>query len=444
MAGQIAGDSRVLPAAPFDTLVLAQAALARHATVHFRERIGCIMLGHTLDVPITPPEPRSVALDGDRVRDVVLVRVATAGRTMTRDELQRELHPLVSHALQMPDWIPHLDRDLAALADAGLVNVQTVGVSITDAGSKRAALVLGAPTLPKTWAEVRGGKLVARALGLDGLPPRRLKMLMKADGLKAAIVQRAFGLKVRGVPTAARLRVELARVALRRAFADGLPADATGKSGLSAKAGRALAGRLANPPREFPTDGRLVTALALEHARARKADLDNLQTALLRRYLTKGGAAGGDVDVVTKPVGRAKARASAKAKRERHKARAKAAPAQGSFDLSGVAGAVDLPQERPDFPGFVAIVRALAERVADGWTGNRKAYISHIWRTLAHQRAGWNLSEIEFKSMLAEAHRRSALVLAHADLKDGASLADVEASAVVYKNTIFHFVRVED
>lgn len=403
------------------------------------------MLGQILDAPAPAAEPRAPTLDGDRVRDVVLVRIATAGRTLTRDDLGRELHPLVSHVLSASAWAPQLDRDLAALADAGLVTVQTVGVAITDAGTKRAALVLGVAALPKTWADVRGGRLVARALGLEGLPPKRLKLLMKADGLKAAIVQKAFGLKIRGVPTPARLRVELARVALRRAFADGLPPDATGKSGLSAKAGRSLAGRLADPPRDFPTDGRLITALALEYARARKADLESLQTALLRRYLTKGGAVGRDIDVATKPVGRAKARAQAKARRERRLSGGKrATPAQGAFDLTGVAGAVDLPQQRPDFPGFVAIVRALADRVADGWTGNRKAYISHIWRTLAHQRPAWDLSEVEFKSMLAEAHRRSALVLAHADLKDDASLADVEASAVVYKNTIFHFVRVED
>lgn len=408
------------------------------------------MLGQTQDVATAPAEQRPIALDIDRVRDVVLVRVATAGRTMTRDELQRELHPLVSHAHTMSSWAPLLDRDLAALSDAGLVSVQTVGVSITDAGTKRAALVLGVASLPKTWTEVRGARLVARALGLDGLPPRRLKQLMKADGLKAAIVQKAFGLKVRGVATPARLRVELARVALRRAFADGLPADATGKTGLSAKAGRALAGRLANPPRDFPTDGRLVTALALEHARARKADLESLQTALLRRYLTKGSTLGGEPDVVTQPVGKARARAAAKARRERRPLR-KARPgrdehpAQGSLPLADVMVLdAELPHERPDFMGFVASVRVLADRVADGWAGNRKAYISRIWRTLSEQRPGWDLSEVEFKSMLAEAHRRSALVLAHADLKDGPSLADVEASAVVYKNTIFHFVRIED
>ena len=46
--------------------------------------------------------------------------------------------------------------------------------------------------------------------------------------------------------------------------------------------------------------------------------------------------------------------------------------------------------------------------------------------------------------MLAEAHRLGAIVLANADLKDKKSIKDLESSAVPYKNTVWHFVRVED
>ena len=46
--------------------------------------------------------------------------------------------------------------------------------------------------------------------------------------------------------------------------------------------------------------------------------------------------------------------------------------------------------------------------------------------------------------MLAEAHRAGQLVLANADLKDRRSIADVQASAIAYKNAIFHYVRVDD
>ena len=37
-----------------------------------------------------------------------------------------------------------------------------------------------------------------------------------------------------------------------------------------------------------------------------------------------------------------------------------------------------------------------------------------------------------------------AVVLANADLKDKKSMKDLESSAVPYKNTVWHFVRVEE
>ena len=96
-----------------------------------------------------------------------------------------------------------------------------------------------------------------------------------------------------------------------------------------------------------------------------------------------------------------------------------------------------------DLPGFATEVRRLAAGEAQGWSGDRKAYISHVWHVMREQRAEWGLSEIEFKCMLIEAHRAGNLALAHADLKDNSNIANVQESAVVYKNAVFHFVRVD-
>jgi hypothetical protein len=98
---------------------------------------------------------------------------------------------------------------------------------------------------------------------------------------------------------------------------------------------------------------------------------------------------------------------------------------------------------RPDLPTFALEVRRQAGRLAEGWIGYRKAYICRVWRALAHARADWGLTEIEFKCMLLEAHRAGQLVLAHADLKDHTSIKDVQDSAVVYKNAVFHFIRAD-
>ena len=42
--------------------------------------------------------------------------------------------------------------------------------------------------------------------------------------------------------------------------------------------------------------------------------------------------------------------------------------------------------------------------------------------------------------MLAEAHRAGSLALANADLKDNSNIKDLQDSAVVYKNAVFHFI----
>ena len=62
---------------------------------------------------------------------------------------------------------------------------------------------------------------------------------------------------------------------------------------------------------------------------------------------------------------------------------------------------------------------------------------------MAAKRPEWGLSEIEFKCMLVEAHRAGSLALANADLKDNSNIAQVQDSAVVYKNAVFHFIRVD-
>ena len=387
---------------------------------------------------IQPAAPVETArLDGGRVRDIVLVRLATAGKVVARADLARELWPIVSHLLSMPEWQVALDRDLGALADAGLCDAKPIAVSVTDAGSKRAALVLGVNALPRTWTEAKGARMVAKALGIEGLPPRRLKALMKADALRLEIVQAAFKLRARGVPTASRLRSLLAKLAVARAFGDSLPTGIEGRTGLSAKAGRALAGRLAHPPRDFPTDGRLVAALAMEHAGATTPGLETLQTALLRRYVTRG--------IVKPPELRARSqRRPAKSAMRPVEVVAKVGlPVLVPVSVNPAASKGCVPT-RPDFAGFVAAVLAAAEGVAEGWPGNRKAFVSKVWGAVQAHHPEWLVSEVEFKAMLIEAHRVGRVVLANADLKDQRSMADVQASAIAYKNAIFHFVRVDD
>ena len=68
----------------------------------------------------------------------------------------------------------------------------------------------------------------------------------------------------------------------------------------------------------------------------------------------------------------------------------------------------------------------------------------HVWSRIRNQHPEWGVTEIEFKAMLVEAHRLGLIALVYADLKDKRQLETVEASAITYKNTVWHYVRAED
>jgi hypothetical protein len=374
------------------------------------------------------------ALDSDRLSAVVLVHIAAAGRGTAKGDLAEALGPIVAHRLAPARWKALLDREVEALAAASLVTVADGRIAASEAGIARTAIFLGLKGgLPRSADDLVNVRLIAKALGLEREPPKRQATLRTPDGLRAAIVQKAYGLKIRGAPSPSRLRASLAALALARAFGDqfkGAPAE---KLGISAKAGRLLAGQLAKKPRNFGTDSRLVAALAAEHVGATGPGLPQLRIAVLRRYLD-----GGDKPAVLPRRQPAKPAATRPRLVE---------PAPAPVPASAPAPASPPPPAPaagpPSLAGFADEVRRHALVKAQGWPGNRKAYISHVWQTLREARSDWGLSEIEFKCMLAEAHRTGKLALANADLKDNGSIKALQDSAVVYKNAVFHFIRVD-
>jgi hypothetical protein len=356
-------------------------------------------------------------LDADRVRALLLSRIACAADGISRSALTAELAPCTAHRLPLAHWRLLVERELEALSEAGLSRTVSTRLEASDAGIARAAIFLGLKSaLPRCWQEVHDVHLTAKALGLERQSGRRLAALATPDGLRAAIVERAFGLKIKGLATPSRLRAALAAVALERAFGNQIMPNLSGKLGLSAKAGRLLAGQLAKKPRDFGTDARLIAALAADHVGLAQADGAALRLALLRGYL----------DGADKPLARPRPPAKTPPPRPR------------------VVASLPAPAPlRPDLTGFAHEVRQHAQARAQGWPGNRKAYISHVWHRLRERRGEWGLSEIEFKCMLIEAHRAGSLALAHADMKDASNIAELQESAVVYKNAVFHFVRVD-
>ncbi len=390
------------------------------------------MQAAALDAPHAADAAR---LHVERLRQLVLARIVCAAKGVAKANVADDLVAFVSHRLSPAQWRSALEAEVANLILMGQVKAEGAKLEATEAGRAAFAEFLGMkPPFPSGWPEMRDTRVVARILGLEKEPTKRLKALAKPDGLRSAILQKAFSLKIKTVATPSRLRAALAAVALDRAFGNRGRDGFGNKLGLSAKAGRKLAGQLARHPRDFGTDGRLIAALAADQAGAVQTDMSSLQQAVLRRYLDADKTS--SAPVATKPSRKPRKRKAATPAAAAIVSVAPVAPPPAPVPAANVA-------ERPDLAGFSKTVRLLAARDAQGWAGNRKAYISHIWRRLSQEHAGWGLSEIEFKCMLAEAHRAGQLLLANADLKDASTLRDVQESAVVYKNAVFHFVRVE-
>ena len=257
-------------------------------------------------------------------------------------------------------------------------------------------------------------------------PPARRKLrsaLSRPDGLSALFVQQVFGLAVRQALSPSKLRAALALVALERAFGDNVKDGLAKGSALSAKAGRVLAGQLLHKPRELPTDTRLVAALCADQAGSVRFEADTLRLAVLRKLASV------DAPISPQPV----AKLALRAVRESEPLPPKILTSQ--------------PEETPQRPGlaqFSAGVLTAARTRAEGWPGARKAFISRVWDAIRTSHPEWGLSEIEFKDMLAGAHRAGQLVLSGADLKNKQNIKEFEDSAILYKNTVWHYVRVED
>jgi hypothetical protein len=350
---------------------------------------------------------------------LLLARIACAGGA-TRAQLTRDLGPIFSNRMSPAEWRQALDLALTRLVMAGLARDNRGKLRTTEEGAEAVARFLGEKEAhARSWNDQRDIWLIAKALEVNAAKGDVRKALTRPDGLGALIVQQAFGLSMRQALSPSKLRAALALVALERAFGDNVKAGLQKRSALSAKAGRVLAGQLLASPREIASDGKLISALAADKAGAARAEIEMLRIGLLRRLAQPAPAAS------KKPV-------------------ASAQPAAAPAARTGSDKAAAAEPRRPGLAQFSAGVLIAARRHAEGWSGNRKALISQVWTTIRSSHPEWGLSEIEFKDMLAGAHRAGQLVLSTADLKNKDNMKELEESAILYKNTVWHFVRVED
>ena len=362
--------------------------------------------------------------------DLIVLRLAAGGAT--RAEMARDLRPLTRPDLAPALWRAAADPLIAELIGAELALEARGRLKATPQGSARATVAIGAEVGDQTWLALRDGALTARALGGDTANKALLKALANPDHLRALVVQHAFGLGDGRPMSLAKLRSELAVRALERAFGNQIKSGLGATTGLAARPSRLLAGQLSKVPRDYGSDGRLVATLAAEYLATANAEAQTLRLALLRRHFLQAL----DAEITRHPADSPVTPGSSIPSRQSQ-------PAAVANDV-GRAGQHPLPAARPGLAGFIREVQLAAGRRAEGWPGNRKAFICHVWEEIKFHHPSWALSEIEFKAMLAEAHRTGGLVLANADLKDKKHIQEFEKSAIQYKNTVWHFLRVEE
>lgn len=356
--------------------------------------------------------------------DLLLARIACAGGA-TRAQLVRDLGALYSSKLSPAEWRGAVDMALTRLEITDRIRVNRGRMRASETGADAVARFLGEKEPhARAWSEQRDLWLVAKALGVDAKKPALRQALTRPEGLSALIVQQAFGLAMRQALSPSKLRAALALIAIERAFGDGVKSGLKAQKGsaLSAQAGRVLAGQLLRAPREFNTDSRLVAALSAELSGAARPEIEVMRLGLLRRLAEAAPAK--KAPPTTAPE---------------HKTNGAAEPVKPAFEPVSAGAA-----QPPGLAQFSAGVLNAARNHAEGWPGNRKAFICQVWNAIRASHPEWGLSEIEFKDMLAGAHRAGQLVLTGADLKNKQDIKELEASAILYKNTVWHFVRVED
>jgi hypothetical protein len=363
------------------------------------------------------------------VRDLLLLRIAAGGAM--RADLQRDVAPLLASKVSGAEFRRSAELALSTLAGAQLTAESKGRLTATAKGAEIAgALLTATRSLPGTWSDVKTA-LVLGAMSASDTPSIR-KAIGRAEGLAALVLQHHFGKPTLRVMSPADLRAELAVVALERAFGNKIKTGLSKGAGLPAKPGRLLAGQLFKEPREIASDGKLIVQLACEIAGAREPALAALELALLRALMVPKAESGARTPLARPQPQRRPARTPTPK------------PANDRAPLEDSQPSAPRVVSPPDMPEFCHSVVEAARPVAEGWPGNRKAFISLVWKAIRNARPDWGLSEIAFKGMLAEAHRSGQLELATADLKDGRDLKSLEDSKILYKNTVWHFVRVED
>jgi len=301
-----------------------------------------------------------------------------------RSDLARALKPFTDHRWSSGEWGGRLDEMLAKLCQEGLVTQNArKGLTLTAGGHAHALRVLGLERLPKgtTWKQLKGTYLVVLALGLAP-SAANLSRLGRADGMRAALVQRHLGLE----PSGPRSLIQVRDMLCWRQL--GVETD---KPFTLAAVQAVLLSRTLQATREIAAPHAL-QQLAARSVGARRTDTESLRLAALRAW---------------------------------------------AFPAEEAAAPTPAPASHEETLRTFAehVVRAARSATA-GRFGDDRVFISSVWRAMQ----GQGLDEQAFKRRLLEANQRRLLSLSRADMVELMDPRELAASEIQHLGATFHFI----
>jgi hypothetical protein len=274
----------------------------------------------------------------------------------------------------------------------------------------------GAAGVP--WRQVTDAVLPAHALGWPFEDRRARARLDGREGWAAAIVARDWGLIDAGDPPPTPSHVGMAIVWHRLALPGKLPRQLP-KAVMAHFLGRLL-------QVEVPEWRRGLVQLALLSVSARRAELRALRDGVVAAWL--GGRTWTEPSRAVEPDPVLAGPHSA------------SDPANGKGGAGGNGGDPANGSQPGSLEEFARRVREAAGSARSGVFGDRKVFISALWRDLSGSGAG---TLDQFKQRLVEANSRGLLRLFRADLVEEMDPEEVAASATRYLDATFHFVERE-
>jgi hypothetical protein len=335
-----------------------------------------------------------------RLGELVLIWLLTRPNGDTKRELGDALAPLLEQRWSGAERTRALDEEFTTLERTALIqSVRKSSLVLTDGGRRAGLVVLGLKALPAgiKWDVLKKKYLFACALGL---PPAQASREMDKGNVSAAILARHQRLELGDYPTPIQVEDALVLRALGIETKEKLTLNLIRKLFLN----RLLGGTRPQEP------GDALAQLAAKAVAARRANTDELQAAVIRRWLD-------GLEAVPEV-----------------KATVAATPGMAA------PGAV---APREDDGTFAARVIATARSTKTGRFGSNKVFISHIFRKLVDEGVIPADSEA-FKERLVVAHLGGLLSLSRADLVEAMEAQDVDTSETRYRGATFHFVRIEN